>query len=72
MDTEFENTRINLQNEIARVDERFANGLVTSEESARRLRGYREECEDDILQARAARDLKIRLFRHRQGVWGDG
>ena len=72
MDKEFEKTKENLQSEIERVDEHFANGWVGDEEAAVTLRAYRAECEDDIVQERAARDLSIRLFRQRQGVWGDG
>lgn len=57
---------------IERVDEHFANGRVRDEEAAVSLRAYRAECEDIIVQQRAARDLGIREFRERQGVWGDG
>lgn len=63
-----------MEDEIARVDACFANSArrALTEEEAKSLRAYREECEDDAVQARAARDLRIRLFRQRQGVWGDG
>lgn len=60
-----------MEDEIRRVDERLARAL-TEGEAERNLRGYRAECEDDFVQARAARDLMIRLFREEQGVWGDG
>lgn len=72
MDAEYETTKTEMQDEIARVDEHFANAVVDTEEAAESLRGYRAECEDNIVQAKAARDLEIRLFRQRQGVWGDG
>ena len=72
MDAEFEKTKANLEKEIERVDEHFANGWVGDEEAAVELRTYRADCEDNIVQERAARDLSIRLFRQRQGVWGDG
>ena len=61
-----------LRKEIARVDERFAKGWVLTQTSAHLLNDYRAECEDDILQAKASRDLSIQLFRQDQGVWGDG
>ena len=72
MDAEFEEAKTNLEREIERIDEHFANGWVWDEEAAVSLRAYRAECEDDIVQERAGRDLGIRLFRQRQGVWGDG
>lgn len=74
IDAEYEAVKRNMKDEIARVDLRFtvsAWGRLT-EGQARNLRGYREECEDNVVQAKAARDLSIRLFRQRQGVWGDG
>ena len=62
-----------MEDEIARVNEQLARARrPLTEEEARNLRGYREECEDDVVQARASRDLSIRLFRQSQGVWGDG
>ena len=45
---------------------------VRSAEAERSLAEYREQCVDDVRQARAARDMGIRLFREGQGVWGDG
>lgn len=72
IDAEYETTARDLQNEIARVDECFAKGWVRNEISAQFLDDYRDECEDNILQAKASRDTSIRLFRQEQGVWGDG
>ena len=72
MDAEFEDAKKNLENEIERIDEHFMNGWVGDEEEAVKLRMYRAECENDIVEQRAARDLGIRVFRLRQGVWGDG
>ena len=73
MDSDFEAEKQGHQWEIARVDQHLAStvwvGIEDEEES---LRSYRAECEDDIVQAKASLDLKIRLFRQRQGVWGDG
>ena len=72
IDAEYETTKADLEREIARVDERVASGGSQTEEAAVSLSEYRAECEDNILQAKAARDTSIRLFRQRQGVWGDG
>ena len=72
MDAEYERTRTGLEGEMAKIDESLANGRALSDARARNLRAYRETCEDDIVQAKASRDLSIRLFRQRQGVWGDG
>ena len=72
MDAEFEYAKKNLEKEIERVDEHFANGWGGNEDAAVSLRAYRAECEDNTVQERVARDLSIRLFRQRQGVWGDG
>ncbi len=73
MDSDFEAEKRGHQWEIARVDQHLANTDWVGFEAAREsLRNYRAECEDDIVQAKASLDLKIRLFRQRQGVWGDG
>lgn len=73
IDAEYEKTKRDLENEIARVDEWFAKGGgLIDERGSGLLDGYRDECEDDIRQAKAARDVGIRLFRREQGVWGDG
>ena len=72
MDAEFEKEKANLEQEIARVDDYFANGWVGDEEEAASMRSYRATCVDDIVLQRAARDLGIRMFRESQGVWGDG
>ena len=54
------------------MNDHIASGAAPSEEAVGSLKEYIAECEDDIMQARAARDLSVRLFRVRQGVWGDG
>ena len=75
LDSEYESTKQDLQNEIRRFDARLANGseqVRNDEEVRESLLRYREECVNDIVQAKAARDMSIRLFRQRQGGWGDG
>ena len=72
IDAEYEIMADDLRNEIARVDECFAKGWVPTQTNAHLLNDYRAECEDDVLQAKASRDLSIQLFRQDQGVWGDG
>ncbi len=72
MDAQFEQIKANIQTEIARVDEHFANGFLQTDASGVTVRGYRADREDDILKVKRARDLSIRIFRQEQGVWGDG
>ena len=73
IDAEYEKATRDLRHEIARLDECIAKGRATADEQAvRRLKGYRAECKDDILGAKASRDMSIQLFRQNQGVWGDG
>lgn len=72
IDAEYENLVGDLRDEIARVDEWFAKGIVRDEEAVRRLRVYRVECRSDIIHAKAAWDERVRMFREEQGVWGDG
>lgn len=72
IDAEYEKNKRELEAEIARVDELFAKGCVQIERSFIAVTSYRAEGEDDILHAKASRDVSIRLFREEQGVWGDG
>ena len=72
IDAGYERIKRQLRDEIARIDDRLANGPVPDERASRGLRSYRAQCEDNIVQAKASRDLSIRIFRHEQGVWGDG
>lgn len=72
IDAEYEEEKANLENEIDRIDERFMDWGRGDAAARRRLSVYRAECENDILQLRAGRDLEIRRFRRSQGVWGDG
>lgn len=68
IDAEYETSRRDLQSEMARLDECFATNRI----AAGSLQKYRAECEDNILQVKASRDVSIRMFRQKQGVWGDG
>ena len=72
IDAQYETIRRELRGEIARVDEALATALVTTGQGSVALGQYRAECEDNIVQAKASRDLSIRMFRDEQGVWGDG
>ena len=72
IDAEYETSKRELQEEIARADVLFARGYVHTQQSFVAVTSYRAECEDNILHAKASRDVSIRLFRQEQGVWGDG
>ena len=72
IDAEYETTKRELREEIARIDEYFAQGYVLTERASIVLQRYRAECNDNVLQAKASRNLSIRLFRQEQGVWGVG
>lgn len=72
IDAQYETIRQELQREIARIDESLTTALVTTGQGSIALEHYRSECKDNIAQAKASRDLSIRVFREEQNVWGDG
>lgn len=72
IDATYEGFKRDLQAEIARIDAMITKDHVRIEDSLEALEEYRAECENDIVQAKATRDVSIRLFRESQGVWGDG
>ena len=72
IDEEYETIKRQLQAEIARIDHHLAKGPARDDQAAKRIYGYRAECEENIVHAKASRDMGIRLFRREQGVWGDG
>ena len=72
IDAEYDTIRRELRREIERIDEYMATALFPTQQSRVALGNYRAECKDNIVQAKASRDSRIRLFRESQGVWGDG
>lgn len=72
IDAIYDTTKRELTEEIARIGDHLVNGPVPDEQALNGLESYRAQCEDNIAQAKASRDVSIRMFRHEQGVWGDG
>lgn len=72
IDAGYDVTERELTEEIARIDDHLANGPVLDERALKGLKSYRAQCEDNIAQAKASRDVSIRMFRNEQSVWGDG
>lgn len=76
LDAEYEDIKAEMEQEMRDVDAHLARMGWTGEngegEKGAELRVYKAECADHIVQAKAARDVGIRVFRSQQGVWGDG